>query len=139
MKTAKVFDGEKLIDVQEGSTFEVKGLPKWDMGASVIFNVRSDISVHTVVEKCDMVKTTFLVTSIESKDEFSKIEVEVEDTDFEVLSEEDNILEEDKPKFTKTKFTKKDLVEFIELNSIDVDTSMTKANIVSALTDLSYI
>ena len=138
MKTAKVFDGEKLIDVQEGTTFEVKGSPKWNMGASVIFSVRSDVLVHTIVEKCDMVKTTFLVTSIESKDEFSKIEVEAEDTDFEVLSEEDNVLE-DKPKFTKTKFTKKDLVEFIESNSIDIDTSMTKANIVSALTDLNYM
>ena len=76
-----------------------------------------------------------MVTHIKADDEYATMEVEAEDVDVEV-SEYSEL-----PKFTKTKFTKKELVDFINDNNIDIDvkSNISKADIVSSLKELGVM
>ena len=135
MRTTQIFTGKEFIDVQEGSSFRIDGVWNFDIGATVTFNVKSSIDVETVVKKKDGTGTEFLVTHIKADDEYATMEVEAEEVDVEV-SEYSEL-----PKFTKTKFTKKELVDFINENNIDVDikSNMSKADIVSSLKELGVM
>lgn len=135
MRTTQIFTGKEFIDVQEGSSFTIDGVWNFDIGATVTFNVKSGIDVETVVKKKDGTGTEFLVTYIKVDDEYATMEVEAEDVAVEV-SEYSEL-----PKFTKTKFTKKELVDFINDNNIDIDikSNMSKADIVSSLKELGVM
>ena len=135
MRTTQIFTGKEFIDVQEGSSFRINGVWNFDIGATVTFNVKSGIDVETVVKKKDGTGTEFLVAHIKADDEYATMEVEAEEVDVEV-SEYSEL-----PKFTKIKFTKKELVDFINENNIDVDikSNMSKADIVSSLKELGVM
>lgn len=135
MRTAQIFTGKEFIDVQEGSSFRINGVWNFDIGSAVTFNVKSGIDVETIVKMKDGTGTEFLVTQIKADDEYANMEVEAEDVNVEV-SEYSEL-----PKFTKIKFTKKELVDFINENNINVDvkSNMSKADIVSSLKEMGVM
>ncbi len=135
MRTAQIFTGKEFIDVQEGSSFRINGVWNFDIGSAVTFNVKSGIDVETIVKMKDGTGTEFLVTHINADDEYANMEVEAEDVNVEV-SEYSEL-----PKFTKTKFTKKEIIDFINENNIDVDikSNMSKADIVSSLKEMGVM
>ena len=135
MRTAQIFTGKEFIDVQEGSSFRINGVWNFDIGSAVTFNVKSGIDVETIAKMKDGTGTEFLVTHINADDEYANMEVEAEDVNVEV-SEYSEL-----PKFTKTKFTKKEIIDFINENNIDVDikSNMSKADIVSSLKEMGVM
>lgn len=131
MKTTKIFNGKKLIEVSEGSLFYIEGVQNWDIGTSVIFQVRKGIEVVSVVNKKDSKGTEFFVKAInEESDVEEPVIVE------EVVEEP---IEEEVIKFNKKNFIKKDLINFIKENNIDIKTNMSKADIVQSLSEMGYM
>ncbi len=136
MRSAKIFNGKEFITVTENQTFRLDGVWNWDEGSTVVFQVEKGIEVETTVQYKDSLGSVFLVTEIKTLDEYSEISVEAEDVDIEIIknSEEQNV------KFDKPRFTKRELIEFIVENNIDIDIKgMTKADIVDALTEMGYM
>ena len=139
MRTAEIFNGKELITVIEGQEFRLDGVWNWDIGTTVVFQIKQGIEVETIVKIKDSLGSKFLVTKIKTTDEYAEIAVEAEDVDIETINNsevEDEIIE----KFTKSNFTKKELIEFIATNNIDIDTkNKTKVEIVNALTEMGYM
>lgn len=141
MRTAEIFNGNALIKVTEGSKFRLNGVWNFDIGTSITFNVKQGVDVLAVVRSKDGSGSELEVVSINTIDDMAEMVVEAEDVEVEVI---ENIIEEkveeavegvSSPKLClkKNKFTKKELVAYIEEHNLDIDTSKTKADIVKVL------
>lgn len=147
MRTAEIFNGKEFIKVTENETFRLEGVWNWDIGTVVTFQVKQGIKVEAIVQVKDGSGTKFIVTRIITSDELSEIEVEAEDVDVETFSNEEiineeieEIINEENIKFTKNRFTKRELIGFIAEYDIDIDTkNMSKADIVNTLTEMGYM
>lgn len=136
MRTAEIFDGKQLIEVTENQTFRIDGTWNWDVGTIVTFQVKRGIEVETVVKSKDGTGSQFIVTKIKASDELAEMSVEAE----EVEEVETTSIPKSDVKFLKKKFTKKDLVDFINENNLDIEyKNMTKVELVNVLTKLNYI
>ena len=130
MRTAEIFNGKELITVTEGQEFRLDGVWNWDIGTVVVFQIKQGIEVETIVKIKDGFGSVFLVTKIKTADEYAEIAVEANDVDIEI----------EPKKFTKSRFTKRELIEFIATNDINIDTkNKTKVEIVNALTEMGYM
>ena len=150
MRTAEIFNGSTLITVSEGSKFQLNGVWTWDIGSLISFGVKQGISVAAKVISKDGSGSTLEVVSIDTLDDLAEMSVEAEDVEVETIESVDEEIVEPieeveesvepyRLALKKNKFTKKELVLFIEANNLDIDTSLTKANLVSALEALDLI
>ena len=136
MRTAEIFDGKRLITVSENQTFRLDGVWNWDIGTTVTFQVKRGIEVETTVKSKDGTGSQFIVTKIKASDEIAEMSVEAED----VEEVETTSIPKSDVKFLKKKFTKKDLIDFINENNLDIEyKNMTKVELVNVLTELNYI
>ena len=137
MRTKEIFNGRELVEVHEGSKFEMEGFWGCNVGTIVTFQVRRGVEVQSKVIEVTGTGTTFVVSEILTHDALSDMEVEattVEPSDIEAIPHVET------PKFNKAKFTKKELISFIEDNHIDiVYENKTKAEIVSELKELGAL
>lgn len=136
MRTTDLLINGEFIKVKEGSNFYVNGVWEYAKDSIVTFKFREGIEVVTKVTYVDNTGTDFKVVKINAIDDFAEIEVAAEDID----DIEINTYSE-YPKFTKKTFTKKELIEFIKENNIDIDlkSNMSKAAIVEALKEVGVL
>lgn len=136
MRTTDLLINGEFIKVKEGSNFYVNGVWEYTKDSIVTFKFREGVEVITKVIDVDNTGTDFKVVKINAIDDFAEIEVNAEDVD----DVETNIYSE-YPKFTKKTFTKKELIEFIKENNIDIDlkSNMSKATIVEALKEVGVL
>ena len=144
MRTAEIFNGNTLITVTEGSKFRLNGVWTWDIGTSITFNVRQGVDVIAIVRSKDGSGSELEVVSINATDDLAEMSVEAKDVEVEIVEDtevkEDTEVEYfDKLAIKKSKFTKKDMVAYIEEHNLDVDISLSKANLVAALEALNLI
>ena len=134
MRTAELFTGKAFIEVHKGSIFRIDGNWSWDIGSKVIFQVKEGVRVETDVRMKDGLGTEFIVTDIIADDEFGEIVVESEDVEVETRDNSDiKIL------LNKNKFTKKEMVTFINENNLDIDTSLSKSDLIKALEEKDFV
>lgn len=130
MRTAEIFNGHTFIKVSEGSKFQMNGVWSWDIGTQVIFNARQGVNVITNVISKDGFGTLLEVLIIEALDDMATTTVEATDVeDVEVVTYDDPV----KLKLKKNKFTKKELVAFVEEQHLDIDTTVSKADLFQIL------
>lgn len=136
MRTTDLLINGEFIKVKEGSNFYVNGVWEYTKDSIVTFKFREGVEVVTKVIDVDNTGTDFKVVKINAIDDFAEIEVNAED----VYDVETNTYSE-YPKFTKKTFTKKELIEFIKENNIDIDlkSNMSKATIVEALKEVGVL
>ena len=136
MRTTDLLINGEFIKVKEGSNFYVNGIWEYTKDSIVTFKFREGVEVVTKVIDVDNTGTDFKVVKINAIDDFAEIEVNAED----VYDVETNTYSE-YPKFTKKTFTKKELIEFIKENNIDIDlkSNMSKATIVEALKEVGVL
>lgn len=136
MRTTDLLINGEFIKVKEGSNFYVNGVWEYTKDSIVTFKFREGVEVVTKVIDVDNTGTDFKVVKINAIDDFAEIEVNAEDVD----DVETNTYSE-YPKFTKKTFTKKELIEFIKENNIDIDlkSNMSKATIVEALKEVGVL
>lgn len=168
MRTAEIFNGNTLIKVNEGSRFKLNGVWHWDIGTNITFNVRQGIDVVAAVISKDGSGSELEVLSIKTKDDLADMIVEAQDVEVETIDssveepeiveklveegvEELEIIEEpveevvdkteeiEKLVVKKNKFTKKEVVSYIEDNKLDIDISKTKAELVKILEEKNLI
>ena len=141
MKTAQIFTGKKIETVQVGSEFTMEGKWDWPVGRAVRFQLKAGVEVEAVVKETDGFGSKMLVTKIIND---GKVEAElVKEFETEPVEEavEEPVKDEAVTEFAteykllidKNKFTKKEVVSFIEAHDIDVNTSMSKANLIKEL------
>ena len=136
MRTTDLLINGEFIEVHEGSNFHVNGVWEFTKDSTVTFKFREGIEVKAEVKDVDNTGTDFEVIKIDTFDNLSEIEVAAEDVaDVETRSYNEY------PKFTKETFTKKELIEFIKENNIDIGlkSNMSKANIVEALKEVGVL
>lgn len=136
MRTTDLLINGEFIKVKEGSNFYVNGVWEYTKDSIVTFKFIEGVEVVTKVIDVDNTGTDFKVVKINAIDNFAEIEVNAEDVD----DVETNTYSE-YPKFTKKTFTKKELIEFIKENNIDIDlkSNMSKATIVEALKEVGVL
>lgn len=142
MRTAELFTGKAFIEVHEGSIFRVDGNWSWEIGSKVIFQVKAGVKVETFVRMKDGLGTEFIVDRIVAEDELGEISVEAKDVEVEVESHvevEPQVEIDHKIILNKKKFTKKEIVAFIKENSLDIDTSLSKANLIKVLEEKNLV
>ena len=131
MKSTEIFNGKTFEEVTVGSSFEVEGNWNFDVGTTVVFKAKSDVDVETKVTGKSGLGTEFTVTNIITpltiEDIINEDLEEIEDADIEI------------PKFDKKKFTKKDLIDYINQYNIDIDIKQNKSKIVAELFDLGFM
>ena len=133
MRTAEIFDGKQLIEVTENQTFRIDGTWNWDVGTIVTFQVKRGIEVETIVKSKDGTGSQFIVTKIKTSDDLAEMSVEADDIEVETIPNSDI-------KFLKKKFTKKDIIDFINENNLEINyKNMTKTELVNTLTELNYM
>ena len=133
MRTAEIFDGKQLIEVTENQTFRIDGTWNWDVGTIVTFQVKRGIEVETIVKSKDGTGSQFIVTKIKTSDDLAEMSVEADDIEIETIPNSDI-------KFLKKKFTKKDIIDFINENNLEINyKNMTKTELVNTLTELNYM
>ena len=146
MKSTEIFNGKTFEEVTVGSSFEVEGNWNFDVGTTVVFKAKSDVDVETKVTGKSGLGTEFTVTGIitpltiddiinEDSEEISNVEDIIKDE----VSEEIEDADIEIPKFDKKKFTKKDLIDYINQYNIDIDIKQNKSKIVSELFDLGFM
>lgn len=154
MRTAEIFNGNALIKVNEGSRFKLNGVWHWDIGTNITFNVRPGVDVIAVVISKDGSGSELEVLSIKTKDDLADMVVEAQDVEVETVDssvEELEIIEEPVEKVVdkteeieklvvkENRFTKKEVVSYIEDNKLDIDISKTKAELVKVLEEKNLI
>lgn len=130
MRTTEIFNGHTFIKVSEGSKFQMNGVWSWDVGTQVIFNARQGINVVAKVISTNGFGTELEVIDIETLDDISNTTVEATDV------EEVEVVAYDEPvklKLKKNKFTKKEMIAFVEEHHLDIDTTVSKADLVQIL------
>lgn len=143
MRTAEIFNGRELITVAENHSFRLDGVWNWDVGTVVTFQVKAGIEVKALVQVKDGLGTKFLVTEIVTADDIAETKVTAEEVEVEVAKnevvEESKTEAEEKPKVSN-RMTKREIIEFIATNDIDIDTkNKTKAEIISILSEMGYM
>ncbi len=143
MRTAEIFNGRELITVAENHSFRLDGVWNWDVGTVVTFQVKAGIEVKALVQVKDGLGTKFLVTEIVTADDIAETKVTAEEVEVEVVKnevvEESKTEAEEKPKVSN-RMTKREIIEFIATNDIDIDTkNKTKAEIISILSEMGYM
>lgn len=143
MRTAEIFNGRELITVAENHSFRLDGVWNWDVGTVVTFQVKAGIEVKALVQVKDGLGTKFLVTEIVTADDIAETKVTAEEVEVEVIKnevvEESKTEVEEKPKVSN-RMTKREIIEFIATNDIDIDTkNKTKAEIISILSEMGYM
>lgn len=136
MRTTDLLINGKFIEVKEGSNFYVNGVWEYAKDSTVIFKFREGIEVITKVIDIDNTGTDFKVVKINAIDNLAEMEVTAEDVD----DVETNTYSE-YPKFNKKTFTKKELIEFIKENDIDIDlkSNTSKSAIVESLKEVGVL
>lgn len=143
MRTAEIFNGRELITVAENHSFRLDGVWNWDVGTVVTFQVKAGIEVKALVQVKDGLGTKFLVTEIVTADDIAETKVAAEEVEVEIVKnevvEESKTEAEEKPKVSN-RMTKREIIEFIATNDIDIDTkNKTKAEIISILSEMGYM
>ena len=143
MRTAEIFNGRELITVAENHSFRLDGVWNWDVGTVVTFQVKAGIEVKALVQVKDGLGTKFLVTEIVTADDIAETKVTAKEVEVEVVKnevvEESKTETEEKPKVSN-RMTKREIIEFIATNDIDIDTkNKTKAEIISILSEMGYM
>ena len=151
MRTAEIFIGNKTIEVQEGSEFKLEGNWNLPVGRVVRFQMKKGIEVEAIVKNKDGFGSNMKVTKIISEDDIAEATVSAENVEFETVPDDavEEVADEEpiKTEFDteykllvdKKKFTKKEVVSFIESHDLDIDTSKTKANLIKELDALGMV
>lgn len=130
MRTTDIFNGNAFIKVSEGSKFKMNGVWSWDIGTQIIFNARQGVNVIAKVISKDGSGTELEVLTIETLDDMATTTVEATDVeDVEIVAHDDPV----KLKLKKNKFTKKEMIAFVEEQHLDIDTTVSKADLFQIL------
>lgn len=138
MKSTHIFNGRTLIEVQIGDRVQLFN-QFLNPGTEISLNVRSDITVKAQADELFGTGTFIIITDIKGQDELAEITINAEDVEVEVetMDYSDNIVSE-KIQIARN-LSKKNLVERITEENLDVNTKQTKAQIYAELEGLDNV
>lgn len=133
----KIFNGEKEIELNEGSIFDLAGVWNWGVSDTVIFQLENNMEMSAKVINLTGSGTTFKVMHIKANNVLDQIKADsVDATNVEVEIEPDNtnsIIEISK------RNSKKDIIEIINKYKLDVNTKLTKKEILASLEKIDNV
>lgn len=137
MKTVEIFDGRTLRKVSEGDKVLLYG-QFLNPGTEIVLSARADTSVLAVAEDSTGQGTFLKIIEVRAHDELASMRLEAEDVEVEVETKDSTNDVNEKIQIPKN-LSKKNLVERLTEEGIDIDTKKTKAQIYAELEGLDNV
>ena len=136
MKTVEIFDGRTLRKVSEGDKVLLYN-QFLNPGTEIVLSARADTSVLAVAEDSTGQGTFLKIVEVRARDELASMRLEAEDVEVETKDYSTNDVNE-KIQIPRN-LSKKNLVERLAEEGIDIDTKKTKAQIYAELEGLANV